>query len=74
MGDPPWSAAYRAMSEFAVGPESLHLRLSVSTWAADGLLAIFFFVVELELEREFVAGDLRDPRKAALRSPPRSAG
>jgi NhaA family Na+:H+ antiporter len=62
----PWSSAYRAMSDFAIGPESLHLRLSLSAWAADGLLAIFFFVVGLELKREFVAGDLRDPRRAAL--------
>ena len=62
----PWSPTYRAMSEFAIGPESLHLRLTVSAWAADGLLAIFFFVVGLELKREFVAGDLRDPRRAAL--------
>jgi NhaA family Na+:H+ antiporter len=54
------------MSEFAIGPESLHLHLSVSAWAADGLLAIFFFVVGLELKREFAAGDLRDPRRAAL--------
>jgi Na+:H+ antiporter, NhaA family len=62
----PWSHAYRAMSQFEFGPESLHLRLSASAWAADGLLAIFFFVVGLELKREFVAGDLRDPRRAAL--------
>ena len=62
----PWSDTYHAVSEFAFGPESLHLRLSVSAWAADGLLAIFFFVVGLELKREFVAGDLRDPRRAAL--------
>jgi Na+:H+ antiporter, NhaA family len=62
----PWSHAYDAMSEFAFGPEALHLRLSVSAWAADGLLAIFFFVVGLELKRELVAGDLRDPRRAAL--------
>jgi NhaA family Na+:H+ antiporter len=62
----PWSHAYRAVSEFAIGPESLHLRLSMSAWAADGLLAIFFFVVGLELKREFVAGDLRDPARAAL--------
>ncbi|ORA51812.1 Na+/H+ antiporter NhaA [Mycolicibacterium celeriflavum] len=62
----PWSAAYRTVSEFTVGPGSLHLDLSVSAWAADGLLAIFFFVVGLELKREFVAGDLRDPRRAAL--------
>jgi Na+:H+ antiporter, NhaA family len=62
----PWSGTYHTMSEFAFGPEFLHLRLSVSAWAADGLLAIFFFVVGLELKREFVAGDLRDPRRAAL--------
>jgi NhaA family Na+:H+ antiporter len=62
----PWASAYRAVSEFAVGPERLHLRLSVASWAADGLLAIFFFVVGVELKREFVAGDLRDPARAAL--------
>jgi Na+:H+ antiporter, NhaA family len=62
----PWAQAYRTLSELAIGPESLHLHLSVSAWAADGLLAIFFFVVGLELKREFVAGDLRDPRRAAL--------
>jgi NhaA family Na+:H+ antiporter len=62
----PWSHLYAAMSDFAIGPESLHLHLPVSAWAADGLLAIFFFVVGLELKREFVAGDLRDPRRAAL--------
>ncbi len=57
---------YKAVSEFSFGPQSLHLHLSVSAWAADGLLAIFFFVVGLELKREFVAGDLRDPARAAL--------
>lgn len=62
----PWSQTYRAISEFEIGPDALHLQLSISAWAADGLLAIFFFVVGLELKREFVAGDLRDPRRAAL--------
>jgi NhaA family Na+:H+ antiporter len=62
----PWSHLYREVSQFTIGPGSLHLNLSVAAWAADGLLAIFFFVVGLELKREFVAGDLRDPRRAAL--------
>ncbi len=62
----PWSGAYASLRDLEVGPESLHLHLSLGTWAADGLLAIFFFVAGLELKREFVAGDLRDPRKAAL--------
>jgi NhaA family Na+:H+ antiporter len=62
----PWSHVYRDVSEFVIGPASLHLNLTVAAWAGDGLLAIFFFVVGLELKREFVAGDLRDPARAAL--------
>ncbi|MAU82375.1 MAG: Na+/H+ antiporter NhaA [Gordonia sp.] len=64
----PWSDGYEALGGTQVGADvfGLHLDLSLSAWAADGLLAIFFFVVGLELKREFVAGDLRDPRRAAL--------
>jgi len=62
----PWGDSYEALRGFTVGPEVLHLDLSMATWAADGLLAIFFFVAGLELKREFVAGDLRDPRRAAV--------
>jgi NhaA family Na+:H+ antiporter len=62
----PWREGYAALGALRVGPASLHLDLSLATWAADGLLAIFFFVAGLELKREFVAGDLRDPRRAAL--------
>ncbi|OZC62873.1 Na+/H+ antiporter NhaA [Rhodococcus sp. 06-621-2] len=62
----PWSESYDALMNVRVGPSALHLDLTLSTWAADGLLAIFFFVVGLELKREFVAGDLRDPKRAAL--------
>jgi NhaA family Na+:H+ antiporter len=64
----PWAASYKALTVFHVGTDDLglHLNLTLSAWAADGLLAIFFFVVGLELKREFVAGDLRDPRRAAL--------
>jgi Na+:H+ antiporter, NhaA family len=62
----PWGEAYRSLGAVRVGPSAWHLDLSLATWAADGLLAIFFFVAGLELKREFVAGDLREVRRAAL--------
>jgi len=62
----PWAGAYETLRDTRIGPASLHLDLPLATWAADGLLAIFFFVAGLELKREFVAGDLRDARRAAL--------
>jgi len=43
-----------------------HLNESVLEIVNDGLMAIFFFVVGLEIKRELVLGDLRDPRAAAL--------
>ncbi|MTD13302.1 Na+/H+ antiporter NhaA [Nakamurella sp. YIM 132087] len=62
----PWGDAYTGLGQVRVGPAALHLDLTLAQWAADGLLAIFFFVAGLELKREFVAGDLRDPRRAAV--------
>ncbi|MGM1062014.1 Na+/H+ antiporter NhaA [Saccharothrix sp. Mg75] len=62
----PWAPTYEALRAVEFGPGSLHLRLTAGQWASDGLLAIFFFVAGLELKREFVAGDLRDPRRAAV--------
>ncbi|WP_432535028.1 Na+/H+ antiporter NhaA [Kineococcus arenarius] len=62
----PWSDSYAALRDTVVGPRALHLGLSLGQWAADGLLAIFFFTAGLELKREFVAGDLRDPRRALV--------
>ncbi len=62
----PWNEGYRALRDTVVGPSSLHLDLSLGTWAADGLLAIFFFVVGLELKREIVDGELRRPARAVV--------
>lgn len=62
----PWAGTYEALRAFEIGPAALHLDLSLAAWAADGLLAIFFFVAGLELKREFVAGDLRQVRRAAV--------
>ncbi|KAM9863922.1 Na+/H+ antiporter NhaA [Leucobacter sp. BZR 635] len=54
------------LRNFEFGPEALGLHMSVGHWASDGLLAIFFFMVGLELKREFVEGDLRSPRTAIV--------
>lgn len=62
----PAADSYFALRDLEVGIESLHLKLSLGAWAADGLLAIFFFLVGLELKHEFVAGDLRDPKRALV--------
>jgi Na+:H+ antiporter, NhaA family len=66
LANSPWAGAYQGISGLRVGPAALHLDLTLAAWSADGLLAIFFFVAGLELKREFVAGDLRDPHRAAL--------
>ncbi|MFJ4713182.1 Na+/H+ antiporter NhaA [Streptomyces sp. NPDC088785] len=63
---PAISHSYESVSDFHLGPSALGLHLSVGHWAADGLLAVFFFVAGIELKRELVAGDLRDPKAAAL--------
>lgn len=62
----PWAASYRTLSGTVLGPASWHLDLPLAQWASDGLLAVFFLVVGLELKRELVAGSLRDPRHAAV--------
>ena len=63
---PALQDSYESASHFRFGPGVLGLDLSVAHWAADGLLAVFFFVAGVELKRELVAGDLKDPRAAAL--------
>ncbi|MCC9146153.1 MULTISPECIES: Na+/H+ antiporter NhaA [unclassified Arthrobacter] len=62
----PAADTYFAVRDFEIGYEPWHLKLSIGTWAADGLLAIFFFLVGLELKKEFIAGDLRDLRQAIV--------
>jgi NhaA family Na+:H+ antiporter len=63
---PALQDSYQSVRNFHFGPGSLGLDLSIEHWAADGLLAVFFFVAGIELKRELVAGDLRDPKAALL--------
>jgi len=62
----PWYAAYESLRALEVGPAALDLHLDLLHWAADGLLAIFFYVAGLELKRELVVGQLREPSAAVL--------
>ena len=62
----PWSHSYEVLRDAHIGPHFLGLNMSVAHWAADGLLALFFFVVGLELKHEFVVGDLKNPSAAAV--------
>ncbi|MFS0852953.1 Na+/H+ antiporter NhaA [Microbacterium sp. 179-I 3D4 NHS] len=66
LANSPAAGWYETVRDATFGIPELHLDLSVGAWAADGLLAIFFFVVGLELKEEFVTGRLRNPRQAAL--------
>ena len=55
-----WGASYETFWARELGPLDLH------HWVNDGLMAVFFLVVGLEIKRELVAGELRDRRAAAL--------
>ena len=62
----PWRESYDNLTEVVIGPAALHLDLSLSVWAADGLLAVFFFVAGLELKHELVLGSLSRIDKAVV--------
>ncbi len=65
----PFSSEYHHFWEHQFGflfDGKTYLNFSLHHWINDGLMAIFFFVVGLELKREIVAGELSQPRKAML--------
>lgn len=58
--------SYVTLTQYTIGPTALHLNLTLTAWASDFLLAIFFFVVGCELKHEFTVGSLANPREAAV--------
>ncbi len=70
MANSPWAEQYMGFWEnnmVAIGfNEDFYLNHSLKEWVNDGLMAIFFFVVGLELKRELSTGELSSPKKAML--------
>lgn len=68
MANSPLGDTYFGLRDtyITLGVADFVLKISVGHFTADGMLAIFFFLVGLELKREFVSGELRDPRKALV--------
>jgi NhaA family Na+:H+ antiporter len=64
----PWADTYHALWDvvIAVGPPEHALALTLRGWINDGLMAVFFLLVGLEIKRELIAGELSLPRHAAL--------
>jgi NhaA family Na+:H+ antiporter len=69
LANSPWAGYYFHFFEQTFGftfNGEAYLTYSLHHWINDGLMAMFFFVVGLELKKEIIAGELADLRKALL--------
>ncbi len=64
----PWGESYERFwqTELALRLGGYKLGEDLRYWVNDGLMSLFFLVVGLEIKREFLTGELRDRRAAAL--------
>ena len=68
LANSPFADAFLGIWKIPLGFEVGEFQVSHSLkhWINDGLMAVFFFVIGLEVKREIVLGELRDIRRAAL--------
>lgn len=69
LANSPLQEWYHHLWEYKIGftlNNETYLNFTLHHWINDGLMAVFFFVVGLELKREIIGGDLSEPKKALL--------
>jgi NhaA family Na+:H+ antiporter len=68
LANSPWATTYEAVLHhpLGIGGDLFELELSLHEWINDGLMAVFFFLVGLEIKREMLIGELASFRRASL--------